>query len=375
MTSSGTTGGSVVSSVPASVATAAGQYGVNAANEASSLAAQSIGAAIQATNAQYQTATAALQPYTQEGVQALDKLNSYIGLSAYDPGAAPTAPTAPTLASLAAGISQSDINSYIQSNSTANFNSSGQFFGNYAYTGAGADSLYSGLIDPNSGDTGAGLHATSLANLESNTDLQNAVRNSLAQDQLNDPNSYANLLYGIQKTAYDTNSTQWQYADTLKQQYDASGPMTANDITNTITNQPGYQSQLSQGIGAINSDAAAKGYLGSGMMLKELNQFGQNTLSQYYGNTLSQLASLAGAGQQAATSTAATATSTGNSLSALLTSLGQDQANAALSAGNSQSQAAILAGTQYSTVGGSSSSSLSGIGSILGSLSSLGLKL
>jgi hypothetical protein len=375
MTSSGTTGGSVVSSVPASVASAAGQYGVNAANEASSLAAQSIGAAIQATNAQYQTATAALQPYTQEGVQALDKLNSYIGLSAYDPGAAPTAPTAPTLASLAAGISKSDINSYIQSNSTANFNSSGQFFGNYAYTGAGADSLYSGLIDPNSGDTGAGLHATSLANLESNTDLQNAVRNSLAQDQLNDPNSYANLLYGIQKTAYDTNSTQWQYANTLKQQYDASGPMTANDITNTITNQPGYQSQLNQGIGAINSDAAAKGYLGSGMMLKELNQFGQNTLSQYYGNTLSQLASLAGAGQQAATSTASLATSTGNSLSALLTSLGQDQANAALSAGNSQSQAAILAGTQYSTVGGSSSSSLSGIGSILGSLSSLGLKL
>jgi len=368
----GQTGGSVVSTVPASVANAAGQFGVQAANEASNDATQAIGSAIQATNAQFQLATSDLQPATQEGVQALDQLNSYIGLTPYNPSA-PTAPTAPTLQSLEAGITQQDVDSYITENSTPNFNSKGQFFGNYDYQGIGAgtnaESLPGVGIDTNSGDTGAGALDASLSTFENNAGLSSAITTGLAQQELNNPNSDANLTYGIENTAYQGEETNYQQANALYNQYTAQGPLTANEVQNNITNEPGYQAQLQQGTQAIDSDASAKGYLGSGQMLKELQEFGQNTLSQFYGNTLTQLSSLAGAGQQAATSQASLATSEGNSLSNLLNSLGQDQANAALSAGNSLSQAAILGGTQYQTLGQSSSSSgLAGIGSILGSL-------
>jgi len=366
----GTTGGQIVQSTSGQAAAAAGQAGVQAANEASSLAAQSIGAAIQQTNAQYATATAALNPSTEEGIQALDKLNSYIGLTPYNPGQAPTAPTAPTLASLESGISSSDINNYIQQNSSANMNSSGSSFGYMTYTGVGGAGSGVGT-DGTAGDSGNGQYVSTMSQLESNPNIQSAVRQNLAQQQLSDPNSYANLLYGIDNTAYQQQNTLYGQAEGLYNQYTASGPMTAAQVQNSIQNQPGYAAQIQQGTQAINSDAAAKGYLGSGQMLKELDQFGQNTMSQFYGNTLSQLASLAGAGQQSATSQAGLASSNANALSSLFTTLGQDQGNAALSAGNSLEQALITGGQQYTEMGGSSSSGASGIGSLLGGISSL----
>lgn len=364
------TGGSVVAEVSPSASAAAGNAGVAAANEASSLAAQSIGAAISATNSQYQTAVQTLQPYTQEGVQALDKLNSYIGLDPYNPGTAPVAPTAPTLQSLEAGVSSTDINNYITQNSTANMNSKGQQFGYDTYSGVAGTNSGIGT-DSTAGDTGEGQLVGTLGQLEGNQTIQDAVRQNLAQQELNNPDSYQNLLYGIQNTAYQTDSSQYNYAEGLYQSGTAAGPMTSSQVENSITNLPGYQAQLQQGTSAINADAASKGYLGSGMMLKELDQFGQNTMSQFYGNTLSQLASLAGAGQNAANSTATAATNEGNALSSLFTTLGTDQGNAALSAGNSLAQSLIAGGTTYQTVGQSSTSNTAGIGSLIGSLGSL----
>jgi hypothetical protein len=371
----GTTGGSVVQYTPSNIAAQAGQYGVNAANEASSLAAQSIGAAIGSINSQYQTATAALQPYTQEGIQSLDKLNQYLGLSAYNPGKAPVAPTAPTLASLKSGISSSAVAQYVSQNSSLGHNAAGQQFGNYAYSGvgydnpnvagpgsSGADNALNGITNQNDSATNLGTFSRIFGD---------SIKTQLAQDQLNDPNSYANLLYGVQNNAYNTQSDQYNYAKNLQGQYDAQGPLTSQQISDNISSQPGYQAQLGQGIDAINKDSAAKGYLGSGALLKELNSFGQNTLSQYYGNTLNRLASLAGAGQQAATSTANNATNTGNSLASLFSSLGTAQGNAALSAGNSLSQSLIAGNQEYKTVGGSEQSGAGGIGSILSGLGSL----
>lgn len=368
--SSGTSGGTVVSQVSPSASLQAGQDEVNAANEASQDAAQSIGAAINSINAQYQTATAALQPAQQVGVQALDKLNQYLQLNPYNPGSAPVAPTAPTLASEEAGITQQDIYQYIAQNSSSeNANSSGQTFGNMIYTGVGQNVL---PTDSSSGDTGYGQVSGPEGWLDSEantTPLGSIITQTLAQKQLDNPNSISNLVYGVDQQAYQTQMNQYTPAENYYQQYSAEGPLSSTQIANNIENLPGYQAQLQQGTQEINADAAAKGYLGSGQMLKELDQFGQNTFSQFYGNTLSQLAGLAGAGQSAATSLASEATNQGNSLANLFTTLGNDQGNAALAAGSAEAQALTAANTSYGIVPGSQSSSnsvnLSGIGSLI----------
>lgn len=356
--SSGTSGGTVVSQVSPSASLQAGQDEVNAANEASQDAAQSIGAAINSINAQYQTATAALQPAQQVGVQALDKLNQYLQLNPYNPGSAPVAPTAPTLASEEAGISHQDLLNYVTQNSTLGTSSQGGV-GNMHYTGIGSG---------NEG-SGAGSDYTYDGPQAFIDSFGDQIKQSLATDELNNPNSESNLVYGVDQQAYQTQMNQYTPAENYYQQYSAEGPLSSTQIANNIENLPGYQAQLQQGTQEINADAAAKGYLGSGQMLKELDQFGQNTFSQFYGNTLSQLAGLAGAGQSAATSLASEATNQGNSLANLFTTLGNDQGNAALAAGSAEAQALTAANTSYGIVPGSQSSSnsvnLSGIGSLI----------
>jgi hypothetical protein len=64
---------------------------------------------------------------------------------------------------------------------------------------------------------------------------------------------------------------------------------------NSITQSPAYQFRLNQGIGAIDAGAAAKGMLGSGNRMMELEQFGQGLASQEYDNQFNRLALLSGA--------------------------------------------------------------------------------
>lgn len=180
--------------------------------------------------------------------------------------------------------------------------------------------------------------------------------------------------YDVNKQVYDQQKALYDYANTEADK--TSTPFTAQDISNKITNLPGYQSQLSQGISAIDADAASKGYLGSGAMLKELGNFGQNTLSQFYGNTLNQLAGLAAMGNSAATQQVSAAQNAGNSIAGLYSGIGQAQGNSALAAGNAIGQSLIAANQEFSTMqtGSSSSSSgadLGGIGSLIGALGSL----
>jgi len=63
----------------------------------------------------------------------------------------------------------------------------------------------------------------------------------------------------------------------------------------SVTSDPGYQFQLSQGLSAVNGQMASSGYLNSGNRLTALNQEGQNFASTYLQNKELFLAQLAGA--------------------------------------------------------------------------------
>jgi hypothetical protein len=61
---------------------------------------------------------------------------------------------------------------------------------------------------------------------------------------------------------------------------------------------PGYQWAQSQGMNAVGRAGAAKGQLGSGNVLTELNKFGTGLAQQDYGNQMTRLTNLLGQSQQ-----------------------------------------------------------------------------
>ena len=77
-----------------------------------------------------------------------------------------------------------------------------------------------------------------------------------------------------------------QYAQSLSSLY-------ANP--SQITALPAYQFRLNQGLDAINRNAAAKGYLGSGNRLMELMRYGQDYGSQEFDREIARLSGLSGA--------------------------------------------------------------------------------
>lgn len=346
-------GGAVVQSTNPMAAQQAGQLQSAAASQASQLYSNSINQAIQALNNNYNQSAIGLQPQTQTGVAALDQLNQYLGLPTYNPGTAPVNPNTYT-------PDQSAINNYIKANSNTTLAGlDNSVYQNY--TGVGA--AYDGHSLTRTADTGGVPTGMDLIGYAGSTNV-NASQKQQITDLLKQQYVDAN------KGSYQTQLSNYNNAKGLYDKYQAQGPMTQAQITQNIQNQPGYQSQLSQGIGAIGADASAKGYLGSGAQLKELMNYGQNTFSQYYGDQLSRLAGLVTQGTNAQTTLAGQSAQQGNSLANLYNSLGQNQANAALASGGSQAQNLINANQQYSTVGGSSGG-LGGLGSLLGGGASL----
>lgn len=68
--------------------------------------------------------------------------------------------------------------------------------------------------------------------------------------------------------------------------------VSAPDAFQGYQGSTGYQFQLGQGLNAINSNAAAKGLMGSGGTAKALEQYGQNLASTTFNNYLTQLSGL-----------------------------------------------------------------------------------
>lgn len=372
----GSSGGTVVGGPSPLAASLAAQFQSNAAQAASAQSTKALQDAMNSINQQYINATYAVQPYQQTGINALDQLNQYMGLNPYNPGNAPTAPTVPTVDSLKAKITDDEMKTYITNNSSifgGNGNPGVQYTGAGAYSnngsagnwGAGNNAYVSWNNDgtPNGGTSFNGL----INGVMNDPNMPDAIKTYLANQQLGaaqDKYTTDNQLYQQNLNAYTQNKD-------LYDQYTAAGPLTPDQITAQIAAQPGYQAQLNQGNQAIANNASAKGYLGSGRLLKELSDYGQNTFSQYYGNTLSRLAGLVGSGQQAAGTAANAATSTGNSLASLYNSLGEDQANASLAGGNAIAQGVLAGNQQYQVLGQSSGGGASGLGSLLGGAASL----
>ncbi len=80
-----------------------------------------------------------------------------------------------------------------------------------------------------------------------------------------------------------------QYQNKLAQLLETPGAMASN---------PAYQYSFDQGMEAINRSAAARGQLGSGNRLMELNKFGQGQASQNFFNLANLYSKLAGADSQ-----------------------------------------------------------------------------
>jgi hypothetical protein len=106
--------------------------------------------------------------------------------------------------------------------------------------------------------------------------------------------------------------------------------LSPQQISQQLTQMPGYQFQLSQGLDATKRQAAAMGLGLSGNTLQALNKYGQGLASTSYQNQLENLLNPIKLGQASASNQAAAAGQTGANLSNIYGAAGQNQANIAL---------------------------------------------
>lgn len=403
----GGAGGVVVSGPSPIAAMFAGMMQSDAAKQAAQAASDATAQAISTINRHYLQARADVQPYRTQGVQALNQLNQYLQLSPYNPGSAPRL----EMADLKKQVTNSQINNYINENSSltphgayvpfTNTLRSGKDGTAYAfkYTGAGSEDpefvkgyedvwknqlgnpIYPGGIMSTQNPTTLYNHFTNLDGLTStgqpialdaasafsnDTNLKERIRTYLAQQQ------YDELFPDHQR-----NLEEWQQNKNWYDQKMAEGPYTQQQISDKITNLPGYQAELNAGIDTIKASGAARGYTGSGRILRELGMHGQNTLSTFYNNELGRLAELAGMGANAAGASAEAGLNAGMGKGSLLQSLGDTKANSYLASGNAIAQALIAANTEHKIIGGGDGGGggggggMGGIGSILGGIGSI----
>jgi hypothetical protein len=119
------------------------------------------------------------------------------------------------------------------------------------------------------------------------------------------------------------------------------GPQGAAGSLASLTASPGYEFRLGEGTKALERSAAAKGGLFSGSAGKALTRFGQDYATGEYGNRLSQLSSLSGQGQSAASGQAGLGMQYGGNVSNLLTNMGTAKAASNIAQGQAR-QAGIL---------------------------------
>lgn len=111
----------------------------------------------------------------------------------------------------------------------------------------------------------------------------------------------------------------------------------------SLQTSPGYQFRMNQGENQLNSGLAARGGMGSGKGMVAGQRFAQGFASNEYGNRLSQLANMSGAGQQ-----------TAGGMANLGSQFGQNQGNIMQNSANAQGAAGIAGAnnTQSSLLGG-----------------------
>lgn len=148
----------------------------------------------------------------------------------------------------------------------------------------------------------------------------------------------------------------------------ALGQLSSGNLVNasTLTSDPGYQFRLSEGLNAINSNAAAKGGLNSGATLKALTQYGQNFASNEYNNAYNReynrLSQLAGYGFNSASGLANASGQLGSNLSNNYMGLGNAAAASNMAVANNQNQLISSGIGAYGRSSGSNANSNSGGG-------------
>jgi hypothetical protein len=105
--------------------------------------------------------------------------------------------------------------------------------------------------------------------------------------------------------------------------------LSPQQITQQLTQMPGYQFQLSQGLDATKRQAAAMGLVLSGNTLQALNKYSQGLASTSYQNQLENLLNPIKIGQAGAANQAVAASQTGANLGNIYGAQGQNQANIA----------------------------------------------
>lgn len=118
----------------------------------------------------------------------------------------------------------------------------------------------------------------------------------------------------------------------------ADGGASTNAAYQAFTNLPSYQFPLQQGNLSLERQLNAQGKTQSGAQARETQQFGQGLASQYLmSNYVSPLMSLAGSGQQAASSLASSSVQSANQVGQSYGNLGTAQAAGTMGIGNALS--------------------------------------
>jgi hypothetical protein len=108
----------------------------------------------------------------------------------------------------------------------------------------------------------------------------------------------------------------------------------ANLLGGNYTESPGYQYMKSEGLGAVDASAAARGQLNSGGHSLDLMRHAEGMAAQDYGNWWNQQMGLAQLGQNSAAGVGAMGMNSANTIGGYLGAAGQAQANGAISQGN-----------------------------------------
>lgn len=224
---------------------------------------------------------------------------------------------------------QNQINQYIEANTTRTGN--GQAAYTYTPTGTQGTDIIGN----------ANKMANGVAGLAAEPAVQaNALQGETQQLQ-NQYNAYNSALQGYGSTQngllYNQGVQQFNTQLPVANFSQALGQATPQSISNVVSNLPGFQSQFNQGTKAIDNSASARGLLGSGNMLEELNQFGQGMESTYYNNYIQQLANEAGVGNTAANNLASSTQGLGTNLASLQTNLGGNIASGDIALGQAGS--------------------------------------
>ena len=131
------------------------------------------------------------------------------------------------------------------------------------------------------------------------------------------------------------------------------GALNSQQLQGMLTNTPGYQFGLNQGVQALDRSAASRGMLLSGAQLKDAQQWGQGYAMQNAWQPYVQgLQSLSGMGENAAAQTGTFGQNTANQVSQLQLAQGQAQAAGSMGIANSLTGALNNSAFLYSLYGG-----------------------